>query len=358
MPANKNAMTRYKILDDLLSNRYHYYSLDDLTEEVNIRLSEMYPNTDGVVRRTIEKDLNYLELEGPFLVDIERYTVDAYNPEKRKSYAKKCLRYANPSFSIFKKRMSEDEEYLLSEALSLLGQFDGLPNLGELEALRLGLGVRKPQRQIISLSKNPLESSNMLGELFSAISQRLTIKLHYHTFINKEVQLAINLFPYLLKEYNRRWFLIGAAEKDGKLLTFGLDRIDNVEHLPSHKYIEYDGDLNELYEDIIGVTYKENSPVYKIVFWVSDISKDYVSTKPLHASQRLVRSEIAKELYDQFPKLKDGQFFTIECKENYELIRELTSFGKDLVVLSPKPITDMVEKRITEMFEVYSGLRT
>lgn len=43
MPANKNAMTRYKILDDLLSNRYHNYSLDDLTEEVNLRLSEMYP---------------------------------------------------------------------------------------------------------------------------------------------------------------------------------------------------------------------------------------------------------------------------------------------------------------------------
>lgn len=34
MPANKNAMTRYKIIDELLSCRYHDYSLDDLTEEV------------------------------------------------------------------------------------------------------------------------------------------------------------------------------------------------------------------------------------------------------------------------------------------------------------------------------------
>lgn len=83
MPANKNAMTRYKILDDLLSNRYHNYSLDDLTEEVNLRLSEMYPDTNGVVRRTIEKDIFYLEYEGPFLVDIERYTVDAYSKEKK-----------------------------------------------------------------------------------------------------------------------------------------------------------------------------------------------------------------------------------------------------------------------------------
>ena len=254
--------------------------------------------------------------------------------------------------------MSADEEYLLSEALTLLGQFDGLPNLGDLEALRLGLGVRKPKQQIISLSKNPLESSNILGELFTVISQRQTINLHYHTFKNKDVKLAVTLFPYMLKEYNRRWFLIAAAESDGKLLTFSLDRIDGMEDLPSHKYVDYDGDLNELYEDIIGVTYKEESPVYKIVFWVSDNSKDYVVTKPLHESQRGVRGTKAQELYCQFPTLSGGQFFIIECKENYELIRELTSFGKDLVVLSPKPITDLIERRISEMFKIYSNLRT
>ncbi len=58
-------MTRYKILDELLSSRYHNYSLDDLTEEVSNRLADMYPDTHGVVRRTIEKDIYYLEYEGP-----------------------------------------------------------------------------------------------------------------------------------------------------------------------------------------------------------------------------------------------------------------------------------------------------
>ena len=75
MPANKNAMTRYKILDDLLSNRYHNYSLDDLTEEVNYRLSEMYPDTNGVVRRTIEKDIFYCQKnnrEGHLLFGVRR----------------------------------------------------------------------------------------------------------------------------------------------------------------------------------------------------------------------------------------------------------------------------------------------
>ena len=35
------------------------------------------------------------------------------------------------------------------------------------------------------------------------------------------------------------------------------DRIDDVENLPSYNYVDYDGDLNELYEDIIGVTFRE-----------------------------------------------------------------------------------------------------
>ena len=30
MPANKNAVTRYKYLDDLLSDRHHYYDIHDL----------------------------------------------------------------------------------------------------------------------------------------------------------------------------------------------------------------------------------------------------------------------------------------------------------------------------------------
>ena len=59
MPANKNAMTRYKILDELLSCRYHNYSLDDLTEEVNKRLAELYPDTNGVGRRTIAENGGY-----------------------------------------------------------------------------------------------------------------------------------------------------------------------------------------------------------------------------------------------------------------------------------------------------------
>ena len=350
-------MTRYKILDELLSNRYHNYSIDDLTEEVNKQLAEIYPNGNGVVRRTIEKDIYYLEFEGPFLADIERYSVPYYNKEKRKTYSKQCLRYANPSFSIFKKEMTTDEKYLLHEALSLLGQFDGLPNLNALERLRLGLNIKENNRKIISFTKNPIENSNLLGELFTAISQRQVIELHYHTFSASDNIKKINLYPYLLKEYNRRWYLIAAAEKDGKLLNFSLDRINSCIPLPSHNYMPYKGDINERFDDIIGVTLLDDSPVYKILLWASDESKNYIATKPIHESQRKISNDTVKQLREKYTTLAGGEFFRIDCKENYELIRELTAFGKDLIVLEPKYIQDKVFERTNSLNNEYNRLR-
>lgn len=254
--------------------------------------------------------------------------------------------------------MTDDEEYLLKEVLSILGQFDGLPNLDRLEGLRLGLGVRNNDRRIISLSKNPLENSNLLGELFTVISQRQVIELHYHVFARPEEDLQINLHPYLLKEYNRRWYLFGAAEKDGKLLNFSLDRIDKCVPLTSHKYKEYDGDINERFDDIIGVTFVDDSPVHQIVFWVNDKSKDYVLTKPLHDSQRKLPGTMIAAFHDKYPNLEGGIFLRIDCKRNYELIRELTSFGKNLLVLEPKVIQNEVYGQISSLNDEYNKLQT
>lgn len=351
MPANKNAVTRYYILDKLLANRYRNYSVADLCELVNEELKERKLKASI---RTIQYDINYIENSGPFLAEIERYQVDAVSKNNPNLTVKKdCLRYADSSFSIFKKKLKDDEKYLLREAFSLLGQFDGLPHLEGLEQLRSSLNI-KDARKIISFTKNPLENSTLFGELFTAISQQQVIELHYHTFADADKVKRVILHPYLLKEYNRRWYLIAAANDTDKLLNFSLDRIDKVVPLSSYKYVPYDGDLNERFEDIIGVTLYDDRPLQTILFWVSDVSKDFVDTKPLHESQRHFKGEKEEKLRKQYPMLEGGYFFSIECVENYELIRELTSFGKDLIVLSPEDIRSRVVQRVNEMYQAYN----
>lgn len=71
------------------------------------------------------------------------------------------------------------------------------------------------------------------------------------------------------------------------------------------------------------------------------------------------KGEKERQLHEQYPQLDGGLFFSIDCIPNFELIRELCSFGKDLVVLqSTGSVADDVFKRISEMKEKYSELRT
>ena len=344
MPTNKNALIRYKYLDSLLSDHRHYYDIHDLTEKVNDMLYENgFPE---VTQRCIEKDLNTLEY-APFNAPIKRVT----------RQGKRCIAYSKRSFSIFTKELSNEETNLLREVLSTIGQFDGLDNFKWLEDFKIGLGIEE-RRQIISFSNNPfLKNSNLLGTLFDNISNEVVIRLSYHTFADETIR-SIDFHPYLLKQYNDRWYLLGAADSDMKILHFALDRIDDVEPLPEKKYIECTEDLSESFEDIVGVTLYEDRSIEHIVFWVSDTSKDYVTTKPIHESQKLIKGKAEIELGERYPHLEGGLFFSIDCIPNYELIRELCSFGKELIVLEPLSIKNEIINRISMMVENYSRVRT
>ena len=352
MPSNKNAMTRYKILDDLLSNRFHNYSILDMVDIVNERLA-MFGEGYSVCRRTIEKDIKYME-EGPFATDIERYYVDAVGSDGWTTAKKRCLRYSDNYISIFRQDMGADEKLILREALHIIGQFDGLPNFGSLEKLRKSLNAFDDNRDIISFTRNPLDDSNILGQLFTAISEKVAVEFKHYHFDKPESKRLFRVNPVLLKEYNCRWFLIGTIVGVGKEYTFALDRISGLKMLPEVQYEPYDGNMKERFDDIIGVTdYKDRTPV-DIVFWTSDKALGYVQTKPLHDSQAKLSEDKEAGLRRQYPALRGGLFFRIRCKYNYELIRELMSYKSELIVLSPKEIRDEIVRELDKMVEKYN----
>ena len=329
-------------LDEMLSDRHHFYDINDLVEKCNEKL--INAGLSEVTRRCIEKDINYLEYD-PFFADIERFRVNG----------KRCLRYSNPSYTIFRKELSEEESNLILEVLNTIGQFEGLSHFEWLNKFKVGLGL-KDRPRIISFSNNPyLQNSNLLGKLFDNISNEVVIKLSYHTFADDIIR-SIDFHPYLLKQYNNRWYLLGAADSDKKLLHFALDRIDKVEPLPEKQYLPCSEDLTERFEDIVGVTLYEDRPVEHILCWASEGSKGYIDTKPIHGSYTPIKGENDQQLRAKYPKLEGGIFFTLDCINNYELVRELCSYGKDLVVLSPQNIKDEILRRTNEVLQKYKEL--
>lgn len=344
MPNNKNALTRYKFLDEMLSDKHHFYNIHDLTSKCNEKL--VNAGLTEVSQRCIEKDIKYLEYD-PFFAEIKRFWING----------KRCIRYEDPTFSIFKKKLSEEESNLISEVFNTIGQFDGLDNFEWLNNFKAGLEL-KERPKIISFSNNPyLLNSNFLGALFSYISNQVVIELEYHTFNNDEKK-KISLHPYLLKQYNDRWYVIGAADKDKKILNFALDRIDSITPKPEMQFSPHEGDLSERFDDIVGISLYEDRPIEHIVFWVSEESQNYVVTKPIHGSQKKLKEDDTLNLRDKNPLLKNGAFFSIDCIPNYELIRMLCSFGSNLLVISPESVQDEIYTRIESMHEKYSSLRT
>ncbi len=228
-----------------------------------------------------------------------------------------------------------------------------MPDFDALGRLRESLGVSTNARKIISLSHNPLAATNVLSHLYAAISHRQVVELHYHKFGEEPGQLVVNVHPYLLKEFHNRWFLYGSAETNGRLLCFGLERIDQIVPLPAHTYVDFQGtDINEVFDDVVGVTLSR-TPILDIIFWVSDSQVNYVATKPIHDSQKRLKSREA-ELRSRYPRLKGGMFYGLRCRCNYELVRELSAYGPHLIVLTPKKLRREVQERAAQIVAAYS----
>lgn len=349
MPANKNAVIRYQILDELLSDRHHYYTRKDLCEKCNEKLIEKgYPE---VSKRTIELDLYDIDTEFDGISIDWEFVKDG----------KHIVRYEDQSRSIFTKKLSDDETRFLNEVLNTLGQFSGLDNFEWLDALQARLSeannntskAEDIRRTIISFSKNPYlnnedgsQVSNALAGLFSAIANKVVVNVEYRKF-GQQKSSFYDVYPYLLKQYNDRWYLICQlvnAERNF-LMNLPLDRMFAFKEVPEIPYKECYCDIDERYEDIVGVTYHDDMEVKTILFAISNAKAPYIKTKPIHGSQTLLSSIEQERLHQKYPELGDYVFYQIQCIPNNELKELFFSFDKEIVVINE----DLQQEIINEL---------
>lgn len=108
MPANKNALIRYKTIDNCLRNRYRRWTLDDLVEACSDALYDMEGITKGVCTRTVQMD-----------IQIMRSDKLGYNAPIE-VYDRIYYRYADPDYSITEMPLSIEDYKLIKKAIILL----------------------------------------------------------------------------------------------------------------------------------------------------------------------------------------------------------------------------------------------
>lgn len=329
MPANKNALIRYKTIDRCLRNTGRRWTLNDLVDACSEALGDLENKSDNVSVRTVQGDIQMMRSDklgynAPIVV-----------------YDHKYYRYSDADYSIMSMPLSQNDYEVMQEAVDMLRQLEGFDQFSEMsdvvsrlqDKLSISRNNRKP---IIHFDSVPdLKGLKLLEPLYNYIVRKQTLKIVYQSFNAKQPSEYI-LFPYILKEFRNRWFLFGSKAGDMMLYNLPLDRIVSVEAVDDILFCENpDFDSEHFFDDVIGVSKNINDTPRRVKFWASSEQSKYIKTKPIHRSQQLI---------EENPE--DGScLFQIDVVINFEMYSVFMSYGPGIKIVSPpRAVSFMKEK--------------
>ena len=123
MPANRNALIRYKTIDNCLRNPYRRWTLEDLVDACSDALYEYEGIDKGISKRTVQMDIQMMRSEklgynAPIVV-----------------YENKYYKYEDPEYSITQTPLNEQDLKMMSEAVEVLRQFKGFSYFTEMSEI-------------------------------------------------------------------------------------------------------------------------------------------------------------------------------------------------------------------------------
>lgn len=335
MALNKNALIRYKTIDKCLQNKYRKWTLDDLIVECSDALYE-YENKDvNVSKRSIQLDIQLMRSDklgynAPIVV-----------------YDRKFYKYDDENYSITNIPLTEHDMNVLSETVEMLKQFKDFSLFSELGGIIQKLEdkvytEKTHQSSIIHLDKNEnLKGLQYLDVLYQAILKKICLKIKYKSFKAREVSEMI-LHPFILKEFNNRWFLVGKKNREKQILTLALDRIEGIDFDLKTKYVQGEFNGDDYYKNTIGVTVLNDEQCKEVILEIDHSNAPYVTTKPLHHSQ---------EVLERF--FNGGVRIQIKVHLNFEVERLILGFGNSIEVVSPKVLRSKIKRKLKAALGLY-----
>lgn len=328
MPVDRQVLLRYQVLNKCFRNRYREYTIDDLVDECNKALLNM--DKPSVSKRTVQNDINTLETDYGIVLN-----------EKLKRGRQRLYRYVDTDYTLPLYRMDDDERNKIEEAIYVLKQFEGEPIYDWVRTILMQIEgglFEEDASPVVSFQSNlDLKGLEHFSRLLQSILTRRVLRLSYTPY-GKDTITAV-VYPYHLKQYNDRWYLIAQAKGYDTYAHYALDRIDSFEEV-ALPYKEAEVDFSGYFDDVIGVTVSDDD-AEDIVIKVTGKRFNYIRTKPIHLSQRILE------------EAADYAIITINVKVNKELESLILSFGDDMEVIAPAHFRDRIAEKIKAMNNKY-----
>lgn len=336
MATNLHAALRYNILDRCFRDREHNYQWKDLARQCYEELVEFYPDYKEPSRRSIMEDISnmrsgLLGYEAP--IDYDR---------------KEGFHYSNSRFAIHTTPLTSAQVRDMQSAIALLKQVTQNSHLAgitsSIEAIqqRLNLVLPKSSEKQVVFFEDSLNypGHQWIDVMYRYIQDKYALNIHYLAFDKPK---AIHLLsPYILKEYNNRWYVVGYHHKLKMIINLALDRFESV--LASvEPYQDADNfDPKEYYKHVYGVTKLVDAEVKHITFKAKPLLSRYLTTKAIHQSQKVVK------------ETEKGTTFSLDLIINYEIIHKFVGYGPDIKVIEPADLVEVLKKKASELTKIYN----
>ena len=328
-------LIRQQVIDRCLRSP-KLYSVKEMMEKCSVALeAEGYKPVTSKV--TILEDLKRIENSFPEAIIVQRKI-------GRKIY----YEYEDKSFSIYNIPLNDDDMAQLAQTISILSKFEGMPNFDWVDDLiehfKSSLNIPSTRETIVAFDENfDLKGRNWFAKLFSAIASQQALEIKYKPFGKAPINYLFH--PYLLKQYNNRWFLFGCVEGYTNLTCLALDRIEGISPATITYRPNTEIDFQEYFDEIVGVS-KRGNEISKVLIKVANSLYPYIETKPLHGTQRVVSRE------------DDCTVIQIEVIINHELKQLLLSYGSDVTVMSPESLKEEMQADLMKNLKKYQSVQT
>jgi hypothetical protein len=165
--------------------------------------------------------------------------------------------------------------------------------------------------------------------VLEAILNRKQIQFMYKDFYGEESE--INLEPYLLKEYNYRWYIFGVVNKHDvlKKRLYSLERIMSDITLGKKFKVDKSIKLNKVFEDTIGVRLSEGEDDIekkKIIFEIDNEMSSLAKNLVIHESQEILSEN------------EQSTRFSIYVRDNYELYNAFMQYLPFIQIIEPPDV--------------------
>ena len=182
--------------------------------------------------------------------------------------------------------------------------------------------------------------ADKLRPLHEAIRFQRVLRLCYQPFGTTEAK-TVTAHPYLLKEFNHRWFLLAYNQEQDCISNYALDRITQLAASDELYQAGHRPDSAIYFQHVIGPSVAQYGVVEEEKVRFSKARAPYGATKPLHSSQRTT-------------VLADGCMeVTLQLMLNRELVSLLLSFGSDAHVIAPPALREKMAEEYRKSMDAY-----